>query len=101
MNTRSILLIVLALSAGCSRSLYIQNIRQTDEIVRTYEERGDEATIVISRWGNIYRKWRVTSSAMAVLYQVDVTTQICRAGVDVVPCENVKKDGDMRRYIVW
>jgi len=87
---------------GCGRGLIVRNIGQHDQIVRTYESHsGDDSTIVISKWGTIVRKWRVTDDTSGVLYQVDTTARICRSGRDVVPCENVKRDSDMREYIDW
>jgi hypothetical protein len=90
------------LANGCGRGLLIRNIGQQEAILARYEERGShDVTIVISRWGMIVRKWRVTNAAAGVLYQVDTTARICRSGREVVPCENVKRDPDMQRYIDW
>jgi len=89
-------------AVGCGRGLIVRNIGQHEQIVRTYESHsGDDSTIVISKWGTIVRKWRVTDDTSGVLYQVDTTARICRSGRDVVPCENVKRDSDMREYIDW
>ena len=89
-------------TTGCGRGLIVRYIGQHDQIVRTYELRdGEGATIVISKWGTTVRKWRVTDDTAGVPYQVDPIARICRSGVDVVPCENVKRDADMGEYIDW
>lgn len=77
-------------------------IGEYETITRTYEERdGKEATIVISKSGTIIRKRRVTDNDIELLYQVDVKTHICRAGREMAPCENIKRDPDMERCINW
>ncbi len=96
------ILTVGLLALGCGRGLILRQIEQNEKIVRTYSEPDDpDATIVISRWDTIVRKWRVTSNTAAVLYQVDTRTQICRSGSQIVPCENIKRDPDMALYIAW
>ena len=100
----TVLLVVAVVTCtnGCGRGLIVRNIGQHDQIVRTYElHDGEDATIVISKWGTMVRKWRVTDDTAGVLYQVDTTARICRSGRDVVPCENVKRDTDMAGYIDW
>ena len=87
---------------ACGRGLIVRNIGQHDKILRTYDERGaDGATIVISQWGAIVRKWRVTEDSAGLLYQVDTTARICRSGREIVACENIKRDSDMQEYIDW
>ncbi len=52
---------VVMCTTGCGRGLIVRNIGEHDQIVRTYElHDGEGATIVISKWGTIARKWRVT-----------------------------------------
>jgi hypothetical protein len=94
--------VVAFLSAGCGRALLVRDIGEYETIIRTYEERdGKEATIVISKSGSIIRKRRVTDNEIELLYQVDVKTHICRAGREVAPCENIKRDPDMESRINW
>ena len=89
-------------AVGRGRGLLVRNIGQHEQIVRTYESHsGHDSTIVNSKWGTIVRKWRVTDDTSGVLYQVDTTARVCRSGSDVVPCENVKRDSDMRENIDW
>ncbi len=80
----------------------MREIERTDRILKSYDSKGgDDATIVISQYGTIIRKWRVTSDNAGCIYQVDTTARICKAGREVVPCENVKRDVDMQQYIDW
>jgi hypothetical protein len=93
--------LLITLVVGCGRGLIINSIGQREKIVQRYEEPSGDATILISRWGTIVRKWRVTDDTSGLLYQVDVIARICRSGGQVVPCENVKRDPDMRKFIDW
>ena len=94
--------ISLLITTGCGRELIVRDIEQHETVINKYREpRGNDGTILISRWGSLIRKWRVTDDASALLYQVDTTTQICRAGVQIVPCSNIKLDADMAPYIDW
>jgi hypothetical protein len=95
-------LVGVLLLAGCGRGLNIHTITYHDTIIRQYDPPDDpDATIVISKSGTFYRKWRVTSEGAWTLYQVDVNARICLAVRLVVPRENVKRDADLRQFIDW
>lgn len=104
MNFRSAvsLLLVGILTAACGRGLYIHHIGQYEKVIRTYTEHDEpDVTFLISKWDTVFRKWRITSDTAVILYQVDTRTQICRWGEQIVPCEGLKRDPDMRLYIDW
>ena len=93
---------IIAFATACGRGMYIHHIGQYEKVVRTYTEADEPGvTFLISKWDTVFRKWRITDDTAVILYQVDTRTQICRWGAQIVPCQNVKRDPDMRLYIDW
>jgi len=94
------LLAVLLIIAGCGRETLIEDIEYHERILNRYDEPSG-ATILITRWGTLIRKWRITDELYALLYQVDSNTQVCETGGGIVDCDALRRDRDMRRFINW
>ena len=99
-SSSALLLPVLLIVTCCGREALIENITLEEKMLYRYDESSD-ATILVTKWGVLVRKWRITEEAHAVLYQVDTNTRVCLETGAVVDCDALRRDRDMRRYITW
>ncbi len=96
--------VAAAALSGCASYVAVrieENLEASGTLIHKYE--APEGTYYVIRSGPKVRKWRTAGEygREELLYEVDVTIQICKMGSVVVDCAAMKRDRDLAPFITW